>query len=186
MQTNTPDYYQILNLKPDCTTRDIKRQYRILAKRFHPDVNQSDVKVNTERLQQINEAYEVLSDPNKRLQYDEKCNNDFRSASTLEPYNHYYRSLGLFKRRDDRYAILLVIVLLICFIMMVKIHIETNNVPPTVTNTVSVNRNSNTINNADQNETTSPSDPSASNIVFIGVLFMVAWIAEQYVRSKRL
>jgi curved DNA-binding protein CbpA len=65
-----PDYYAILELFPACSDEQIKAQYRKLARQYHPDVNPNDRMGATERLRQINEAYEVLSDPDKRRQYD--------------------------------------------------------------------------------------------------------------------
>lgn len=62
------NYYQILNIKPTATEDDIKRSYRVLAKRYHPDVN-PDARA-AERFADINEAYDVLSDANKRAEYD--------------------------------------------------------------------------------------------------------------------
>src|SRR5579862_5173261 len=65
----TKDYYDILGVARDASGDDIKRAYRALARRHHPDV--SDDKSDAEhRFKEINEAYEVLSDPNKRAQYD--------------------------------------------------------------------------------------------------------------------
>lgn len=62
------DYYEILGVPRDASLDDIKKAYRRLAKQYHPDVNK-DPQAN-ERFKEINEAYEVLSDPQKRAQYD--------------------------------------------------------------------------------------------------------------------
>ena len=66
------DYYKILEVSKNATQAEIKASYRSLAKKYHPD------KSNSPRAAQlfaeINEAYEVLSDPEKRLQYDQKPN----------------------------------------------------------------------------------------------------------------
>jgi molecular chaperone DnaJ len=63
------DYYDILGVPRDASQEDIKRAYRRLAKQYHPDVNKDDPQAN-EKFKEINEAYEVLSDPQKRAQYD--------------------------------------------------------------------------------------------------------------------
>lgn len=63
------DYYEVLGISRDATPDDIKKAYRQLAKRYHPDVNPSD-KTNEEKFKGINEAYQVLTDPEKRSLYD--------------------------------------------------------------------------------------------------------------------
>ncbi len=65
----TKDYYESLGVARDASPDEIKRAYRTLARRHHPDVSQD--KSTAEHLfKEINEAYEVLSDPQKRAQYD--------------------------------------------------------------------------------------------------------------------
>ncbi|HEC34045.1 MAG TPA: J domain-containing protein [Chloroflexi bacterium] len=64
------DYYRILGVSRNASQKEIKRAYRRLARQFHPDVNPDD-KAAEEHFKEINEAYEVLSDPQKRAQYDQ-------------------------------------------------------------------------------------------------------------------
>lgn len=64
------DYYQILEVDKSASQADIKKAYRKLARKFHPDLNPSDSSAK-DKFQQINEANEVLSDPEKRKKYDE-------------------------------------------------------------------------------------------------------------------
>ncbi|MDI6703751.1 MAG: molecular chaperone DnaJ [bacterium] len=63
------DYYELLGVSRDASIDEIKSAYRKLAKKYHPDKNPGD-KTAGEKFKEIAEAYEVLSDPNKRAQYD--------------------------------------------------------------------------------------------------------------------
>ncbi len=64
------DYYKVLGIDRSATQADIRKAYRKLAKQYHPDVNKNDPQAQ-ERFQEINEANEVLGDPEKRKKYDE-------------------------------------------------------------------------------------------------------------------
>ena len=63
------DYYKILNVARGASADEIKKAFRKLARKYHPDVNPGDKK-SEEKFKEINEAYEVLSDPDKRRKYD--------------------------------------------------------------------------------------------------------------------
>jgi curved DNA-binding protein len=63
------DYYDILGVDRDASQDDVRRAFRRLARKHHPDVNPNDPEAE-ERFKEINEAYEVLSDPEKRQKYD--------------------------------------------------------------------------------------------------------------------
>jgi molecular chaperone DnaJ len=63
------DYYSVLGVERDASETDIKRAYRGLARKFHPDVAEDKTTAEV-RFKEINEAYEILSDPQKRQQYD--------------------------------------------------------------------------------------------------------------------
>lgn len=65
------NYYQILNVKPTATEAEIKSSYRVLAKRYHPDVNPGDAAA-ADKFADINEANAVLTDPKARAEYDQK------------------------------------------------------------------------------------------------------------------
>ena len=67
---NKRDYYGVLGLSRDCTLTDIKREYRKLARKYHPDLNNGDPKAE-EKFKEISEAYAVLSNEDKRRQYDQ-------------------------------------------------------------------------------------------------------------------
>lgn len=76
------DYYKILELDKSATQADIKKSYRKLARKYHPDLNPNDKDAQA-RFQQINEAHEVLSDPEKRKKYDQ-YGKDWKHAEQFE------------------------------------------------------------------------------------------------------
>jgi curved DNA-binding protein len=76
------DYYQILGLTKAALPKDIKNAYRKLARKYHPDLNPND-KEAIKKFQQINEANEVLSDPEKRTKYDQ-YGKDWKHAEEFE------------------------------------------------------------------------------------------------------
>lgn len=82
--SNSDDYYQILGVDKKSDDNDIKKAYRKLAMKWHPDkqVNKTEAekKKAEDKFKRINEAYEILSDPKKRQQYDLMGNGAFRSG----------------------------------------------------------------------------------------------------------
>lgn len=76
------DYYKILGLNKNATAEEIKKAYRKLARQHHPDLNPNDPEAD-KRFQQINEANEVLSDPEKRKKYDQ-YGKDWKHAEQFE------------------------------------------------------------------------------------------------------
>jgi curved DNA-binding protein len=67
---NFRDYYEILGVSTEASSEEIKKVFRRLARQYHPDMNPGD-KAAEEKFKDIGEAYEVLSDPNRRSQYDQ-------------------------------------------------------------------------------------------------------------------
>jgi curved DNA-binding protein len=88
------DYYKILGIDKKATENDIKKAYRKLARKFHPDLNPGD-KVAETKFKEINEANEVLSNPENRKKYD-KYGKDWKHAEQFEQQakqqQHYQRS----------------------------------------------------------------------------------------------
>lgn len=70
MATNIKDYYDVLGVKRGASDNEIKQAYRKLARKFHPDLNPGD-KVAEEKFKELQEAYDVLSDPENRKLYDQ-------------------------------------------------------------------------------------------------------------------
>src|SRR4051812_16815718 len=70
MATQSKDYYGALGVKKTASTEDIRKAFRKLARKYHPDVNPNDKKAE-ERFKEISEANDVLSDPKKRKIYDQ-------------------------------------------------------------------------------------------------------------------
>jgi molecular chaperone DnaJ len=64
------DYYDVLGISKNATQEEIKKAYRRLARKYHPDVNKDNKKEAEQKFKEISEAYEVLMDPDKRARYD--------------------------------------------------------------------------------------------------------------------
>ncbi|HTU01405.1 MAG TPA: DnaJ domain-containing protein, partial [Candidatus Sulfotelmatobacter sp.] len=75
------DYYDILGLRRGASEQEIKRAYRKLARKHHPDVNPGDKSAET-KFKEITEAYEVLSDPQKRRRYEQFGPEGFREPTS--------------------------------------------------------------------------------------------------------
>src|ERR1700736_4170679 len=70
MATGVRDYYEVLGVPRTASEKDVKSAFRKLARQYHPDVNPNDPQA-ADKFKEINEANEVLSDPEKRKRYDE-------------------------------------------------------------------------------------------------------------------
>ncbi len=84
------DYYKILDVDKNASQEEIRRAYRRMAKRYHPDTNKNTPDANA-RFQEINEANEVLSDPEKRKKYDE-YGEHWRHADEYEAQQRAYNN----------------------------------------------------------------------------------------------
>ena len=71
------NYYRILELDQYASQETIEKVYKLLVKKYHPDLQSEDAKhIYEEKIKKINEAYDVLSNPEKRKQYDNSLSND--------------------------------------------------------------------------------------------------------------
>lgn len=101
------DYYKILGLEKSASLEDIKKAYRKLALKFHPDRNPPDKKKAEEQFKKISEAYAVLSDNEKRRQYDQFGSDQFNQRFSREDIfrgadlNDILRDLGFGGRGAD-------------------------------------------------------------------------------------
>jgi len=89
---NYKDYYQILGVTKSTPEKDIKSAYRKLARKWHPDANPSNAKEAEEKFKEIQEAYEVLGDPEKRRKYDMLGSNWQQAAQQAEQKRRYRTS----------------------------------------------------------------------------------------------
>tara|TARA_Y100001968_G_scaffold307891_1_gene326106 strand:- start:446 stop:1387 length:942 start_codon:yes stop_codon:yes gene_type:complete len=71
--TVEPNYWSLLGVSPECNSSELKSAFRKEARKWHPDLNKNDINAE-ERFKLINEAYAILSDPNKRLAWEKKYN----------------------------------------------------------------------------------------------------------------
>lgn len=83
MSVSYKDYYQILGVSRDASQEEISKAFKKLARKYHPDLNPND-KESEQKFKEVNEAYEVLKDPEKRKRYDQ-LGADWEHGQTFEP-----------------------------------------------------------------------------------------------------
>lgn len=99
MAVTFQDYYETLGVSRSATDKEIKTAYRKLARKWHPDLHtDQDKKEAEEKFKQINEAYEVLKDPEKRAKYDRlganwQTGQDFRPPPDMDGFQ-FYTNMG--------------------------------------------------------------------------------------------
>lgn len=102
------DYYKVLGISKNASNKDVKKAYRKLARKYHPDLNPND-RVAEKKFKEINEANEVLSNPENRKKYD-TYGKDWKHADEIEKarkqqqqqqaYNNQYAHTGGFDDHD--------------------------------------------------------------------------------------
>jgi curved DNA-binding protein len=93
------DYYQVLGIPRNATEQQIKKAYRKLAMQYHPDRNPGNEKWANEKFKEVNEAFSVLGDPEKRKQYDQfgtvgSAGDIFRSGYTRTTFEDLMKDFG--------------------------------------------------------------------------------------------
>jgi curved DNA-binding protein len=83
MSVSYKDYYQTLGVSRDASQEDISKAFKKLARKYHPDLNPNDKEAET-KFKEVNEAYEVLKDPDKRQRYDQ-LGADWEHGQNFEP-----------------------------------------------------------------------------------------------------
>jgi molecular chaperone DnaJ len=91
MAVSYKDYYEVLGVPKTATEKEIKSAYRKLARKWHPDANPDNPKEAEEKFKELQEAYAVLSDPEKRRKYD-VLGSDWESAARQAEQQRRYRS----------------------------------------------------------------------------------------------
>lgn len=84
------DYYKILEVEENASDEDIKKKYRILSKKYHPDLNPN----GEDKFKEIAEAYEILGDKVKRSQYDNSKNNPYNGTQFQDIFNSMFNQQG--------------------------------------------------------------------------------------------
>ena len=97
--SDQPDYYKILNVSPEATEDQIRKSYKKLAIKWHPDKNPDNKKEAEEKFKQISEAYSVLGDKDKRREYDAYRNGinfdfDFDFGKNFNPFDMFKHAFG--------------------------------------------------------------------------------------------
>lgn len=92
--SNKPDYYDVLGISKNASEDEIKKAYRKLAKKYHPDANQDNKKEAESKFKEVNEAYENLSDSQKRRMYDQFGHNGPQGFGGGAPGGGYYSYSG--------------------------------------------------------------------------------------------
>lgn len=95
------DYYETLGVKRNANVQEIRRRFRQLALEYHPDKNKDPQA--EEKFRSIVEAYEVLTDPEKRRRYDEQGHKTFKSSTSADSTNFHFNMNDFFNNWDTNW-----------------------------------------------------------------------------------
>ncbi len=95
------NYYDVLGVSKTADENELKKAYRKLARQYHPDLNKDNPKEAEAKFKEINEAYETLSDPEKRAQYDQFGHDAFKRAGQAGGFGGGYSGAGGFGGFND-------------------------------------------------------------------------------------
>jgi hypothetical protein len=96
--TRTPTHYDVLGVRPTASPQQIRRAFRDMSKLYHPDTTQLPAPEATEKFQQLNEAYAVLSSPDRRWTYDKQVG--YSRISVMQPLEPLSRSQSSIRRKE--------------------------------------------------------------------------------------
>ena len=93
-----PDLYEVLEVDASVSPEDLKKSYRRLARQYHPDANPGDPAAET-RFKEVSQAYEILSDPERRANYDRfgsdvGAGNPFGAGSVQDIFDMFFGGMG--------------------------------------------------------------------------------------------
>lgn len=94
------NYYKILEVEENASEEEIKKSYRSLSKKYHPDINPN----GAEKFKEINEAYEVLGDKEKRAQYNNKKSNPYQGSDFENFFNNMFGGANQFQGQRTKSA----------------------------------------------------------------------------------
>lgn len=102
LEAKEENYYKLLGVSKNASDKEIKKAFRKLAVKYHPDKNKE--KGAEEKFQEIAEAYEILSDPEKRKKYDQFGKDAFNQGEKPGGHNFYFNFDDLFRHAEEDFG----------------------------------------------------------------------------------